>query len=76
MKTSNEMSNRMSDTVDKGQEVLSKVMDNITPVYEKAEEAVSDSLSFVKTTVKKNPLQALAIGFGVGCLVGLLWRNR
>lgn len=41
-----------------------------------AEKIYGDSMRQVTALVRKHPLEAMAIGFGVGCLVGLVLARR
>jgi len=64
-----EIESTVGSYVDKGREA---VMEGA----KSAEEAYTEAVAQVSKLVRKHPMEALAIGFGVGCVVGLLISRR
>lgn len=59
----------MDDMVEKGKKA-------VTDTVKSVEEQYGEIIEQVTTLVRKHPIEALAIGFGAGCLVGLLLTRR
>jgi ElaB/YqjD/DUF883 family membrane-anchored ribosome-binding protein len=51
--------------------VTSQVAEKAEEVMDHAQDVVSEQIHQGKRLVKKHPLEAMLIGFGVGCLVGV-----
>jgi len=60
----------------KAQEMASKAQDVATDVAKKAQDAAGDVSDSLSTTVRRNPVSSLAVGFAAGCLLGLLIPRR
>lgn len=58
-----------SDLMDKGRQIASDSL-------EEAEELYEEVVKKATKLVRKHPLEAMAVTFGVGCLVGLLITRR
>lgn len=61
--------------VDKISETFDSVGPAVQDAYRAAEETVKHSLDTTAGTIKKYPVQSLLVGFGVGCLVGMILRR-
>lgn len=55
--------------VEKGKQIASDSLVDAEKIY-------SDTLKQVTDLARKHPLESIAIGFGVGCLVGLVLARR
>jgi ElaB/YqjD/DUF883 family membrane-anchored ribosome-binding protein len=64
----------------KGQEiaedVAGKAKEYSAQVAEKASEYASEATDEVSAVLRKYPLQSLLVGFGLGCLVGVLFNRK
>ncbi len=68
-KTETHESDGASELIDKGRQIAAESL-------ESAEELYGDLVKKTTKLVRKHPLEALAVTFGVGCLVGLIITRR
>jgi len=61
---------------EEAEDLLDQGLKAVTDTFHSAEAVYGDALKQVSQLVRKHPLEALAVGFGVGCLVGLALTRR
>lgn len=56
--------------------LLDKAQEKATDVANRAQDIASQTTENAETIIRRYPLRSLAVGFGVGVLVGLLMPSR
>lgn len=72
----NDASSDVQEIRDNINDLGSSVGDMATRQYERAHDAVTDSLRATGSAIQRNPLTAIGIGLGVGFLFGLVTGGR
>lgn len=62
----------LDDALDTANGVASKVSAKAKDVAGNAREYATETVENVNSVIKENPVQALLVGFGIGCLVGVV----
>jgi ElaB/YqjD/DUF883 family membrane-anchored ribosome-binding protein len=65
-----------AEALDVIKDIIQEVRDETLDLIESGRAQVSGLEKTAEGAIRKNPLQAVAIALGVGCLVGLLLRRR
>jgi ElaB/YqjD/DUF883 family membrane-anchored ribosome-binding protein len=72
----NHQSSDVQEIRDNIKDLGASVGDMATRQYERAQDAVSDTLQEAGISIRRNPLTAIGIGLGVGFLCGLVAGGR